>query len=278
MSFVRPAHLEQALDHLARDRWCVLAGGTDVYPAHVDRPIARPVLDISGLRELEGIEPTGDGIRIGALARWSDVLRADLPPAFDALKQAAIEVGSVQIQNAATVAGNLCNASPAADGVPPLLALDASVDVASRRGRRRLPLRDFVTGYRATALDTDELVTAIVVPAKAAAGISHFRKLGARKYLVISIAMVAVRLVAERGKVVQARVAVGACTPVALRLESLERDLIGMPLDRIGDAVQEDHLDPLRPIDDIRAPASYRREAAGVLVRRSLAAAAAGLP
>ena len=278
MSFVRPAHLEQALDHLAGDRWCVLAGGTDVYPAHVDRPFAQPVLDVSGLRELEGIESTEDGIRIGALVRWSDVLRADLPPALEALKQAAAEVGSVQIQNAGTVAGNLCNASPAADGVPPLLALDASVDVASRRGRRRLPLRDFITGYRATALDADELVTAVIVPAEAVAGVSHFQKLGARKYLVISIAMVAVRLVAERDKVVLARVAVGACTPVALRLEALERDLIGMPLDRIGDAVEEDHLDLLRPIDDIRAPASYRREAAGALVRRSLAAAAADLP
>lgn len=278
MSFVRPAHLEQALDHLAKDAWCVLAGGTDIYPAHVDRPIARPVLDISGLRELRGIERTEDGIRIGALARWSDVLRADLPPAFEALKQAAIEVGAIQIQNAGTVAGNLCNASPAADGVPPLLTLDASVELASIRGKRRLPLQEFVTGYRATALDTDELVTAIVVPPSASAGVSHFQKLGARKYLVISIVMVAVRLVADGGRIAEARVAVGACSPVALRLGALEHDLIGTPPGQVSDVVEERHLGPLQPIDDIRAPASYRRSAAGVLIGRSLRAAAARLP
>ncbi|MEM8948932.1 MAG: FAD binding domain-containing protein [Pseudomonadota bacterium] len=277
MSFARPTRLEHALDHLANQAWCVLAGGTDVYPAHVDRRIERPVLDISGLSELRSIDRTDKGVRIGALARWSDLLRSDLPPAFDGLKQAAIEVGSVQIQNAGTVAGNLCNASPAADGVPPLLTLDASVELASRRERRVLPLDAFLTGYRKTALQADELMTAIIIPAEATLGASDFRKLGARKYLVISIVMAAVRLAAADGRVAKARVAIGACSPVAIRLTALERDLAGAPLDQLPDIVTSDHVDPLTPIDDVRATAPYRRRAALVLVRRSLTSAAGRL-
>ncbi len=276
MSFARPARLEHALDHLADGPWQVLAGGTDVYPAHVDRPLASPVLDITGLAELGGVERTEQELRIGALTRWSDLLHADLPPAFDGLKQAAREIGSVQIQNAGTIAGNLCNASPAADGVPPLLTLDASVELASRRGRRRLPLEDFITGYRKTARAPDELMTAIVIPAESTRGASHFQKLGARRYLVISIAMTAIRLTAAGGRVTEARVALGACSPVALRLRGLERDLVGAPLGRLGDVVTAGHLDPLSPIDDIRASAPYRRDAALVLVRRSLQHAAEG--
>ncbi|MDH3664520.1 MAG: xanthine dehydrogenase family protein subunit M [Alphaproteobacteria bacterium] len=277
MQFARPTSLEHALDHLAAGPWCVLAGGTDVYPAQVDRPIDRPMLDISRLFELRGIERTADGWRIGGLTRWRELLAADLPPAFDGLKQAAIEVGSVQIQNAGTVAGNLCSASPAADGVPPLLTLDALVELASTRGVRRLPLQDFITGYRATAIEPDELLTAILIPEESARGASHFEKLGARKYLVISIVMVAVRLVAERGAVTEARAALGACSPVALRMTAFERDLIGAPLDRLDAVVTAEHLEALRPIDDIRASAAYRREAASVLLRRSLAQTAAGL-
>lgn len=278
MSFARPASLDFALDHLASGPWRLLAGGTDIYPAHVGRPIASPVLDISNLSELRGIEPTGNGWRIGALTRWSDLFfRADLPSAFDGLKLAAREIGSAQIQNAGTIAGNLCNASPAADGVPPLLTLDASVELASKRGWRTLPLHDFIIGYRKTALKPDELMTAIIIPADSTQGAGHFQKLGARKYLVISIVMTAVRLTAAGGRVTEARVALGACSPVALRLAGLEKDLVGTPLDRLGDIVTADHLEPLSPIDDVRATAAYRLDAALVLVRRSLACAADGL-
>ncbi len=169
-------------------------------------------------------------IVIGARTTWTDVLRADLPPAFDALKQAAREVGSIQIQNCGTVAGNLCNASPAADGVPPLLTLDAEVELRSKRGTRLVSLGDFVLGNRQTALARDELVSAIRIPKAATAGTSAFLKLGARKYLVISIVMVAARLVADaEGKVLSAAVAVGSCSAVAQRLKSLEHALVGLP-------------------------------------------------
>src|SRR5262249_12973399 len=156
------------------------------------------------------------------------LIAASLPPLFDGLKLAAREVGGVQIQNAGTLAGNLCNASPAADGVPALLALDAVVELAGPGGERSLPLERFILGPRRTALQTGELATAIRVPKPRGAARSHFLKLGARKYLVISIVMVAATIeVAADGRVAAAKVAVGACSPVAQRLRMLEMRLAG---------------------------------------------------
>ena len=163
----------------------VLAGGTDVYPAHVGRPFAGPVVDIVGLTELRGMEATDRAWRFGALMRWADIAAADLPPGFDGLRAAAREVGGIQVQNAGTIGGNLCTASPAADGVPNLLALDASVELASPSARRVLPIEDFLTGYRATALDRDEILTAVLVPRGGEDDRAAFLKLGLRRYLVI---------------------------------------------------------------------------------------------
>ena len=178
----------------------------------------------------------------------------------------------MQIQNAGTLGGNVCNASPAADGVPPLLVLDAVVELASLGGARRLPLADFIIGNRKTVLRPDELVTALLVPEPAPLARSRFLKLGARSYLVISIVMAAALVEAgEDGRVAAARVAVGACSAVARRLEALEAALVGQPLDgRLGAAVQPAHLAPLEPIDDVRGTAAYRRDAAVTLLRRLL--------
>src|SRR5205814_7080523 len=122
------------------------------------------VVDITALRELRGIVIEDEYIRIGGLTTWTEIVRIPLPRCFDALKAAAREVGSVQIQNRGTVAGNLCNASPAADGVPPLLALDAEVELASAAQRRRIPLSQFVAGNRKTARRADEILAAVLVP------------------------------------------------------------------------------------------------------------------
>ncbi len=255
----------------------MLAGGTDVYPAHVDKPLSEPVLDISGLSSLRSITAENGARRFGGLATWSDVIKADLPPAFDGLKLAAREIGSVQIQNTGTIGGNLCNASPAADSIPPLLTLDASVELSSHAGKRRLPLGDFLTGYRKTAKRDDELLTAVLIPADSVAGAAAFQKLGARKFLVISIVMAAVRLQAFQGQVTDVRVALGACSPVAARLFELEQDLVGRKLTDVAEAVAPRHLDMLSPIDDVRACADYRVDAALELVRRSLTRAAASI-
>jgi CO/xanthine dehydrogenase FAD-binding subunit len=274
-AYLRPAKLEEALEALAARPLTVLAGATDHYPARVGRDAAEDILDLSGLAPLKGISYTRSGWRIGAVTSWTEVIQCRLPPMFDVLKLAAREVGGVQIQNAGTVAGNLCNASPAADGVPALMALDASVELASRRGCRTIALDDFVIGPRKTARASDEIVTAILVPQPAHEARGHFLKLGARKYLVISMAMVAIVLETERRTVRRARIAVGACSPVPRRLQRLESQLSGRELDRsLGGCATMEHLDVLQPIDDIRASAQYRLDSALTLVRRGLEALA----
>src|SRR4249920_3004504 len=154
-AYLRPHCLAEALTALARPH-VVLAGGTDFYPARVGRAIGEDVLDIGGIAILRGISADAEGWRLGATTTWSELIETALPPLFDGLKQAAREVGGRQIQNAGTLAGNLCNASPAADGVPPLLALGAEVELAGRAGTRRLPLASFITGNRRTALRPGE--------------------------------------------------------------------------------------------------------------------------
>jgi CO/xanthine dehydrogenase FAD-binding subunit len=275
--YAQPTSLDEALALLAGGSWIVLAGGTDVYPALGEDPVTQPLLDVSRIEALRGIGLKPDGaIRIGALSTWTDIVRADLPSAFDALKQAAREVGSVQIQNRATIAGNLCNASPAADGVPPLLVLDAQVELTGGSGNRLVPLKDFIKGNRQTVRAGSELVTAIHIPASALDGKSAFFKLGSRRYLVISIAMIAARLAAnEDGIVTDAAVAVGACSAVAQRLPKLEAALKGQPVSASAGIAAPEHLGVLSPIDDVRAPAAYRMDAALEGVRRALGAAAA---
>ena len=274
-SYHRPATLKEALEVLASSSATIAAGCTDLFPATDRQALSGSVLDITGISALNGIEMTPTHIRIGATASWADIIRADLPPGFDMLKQAASEVGSVQIQTAATVAGNVCNASPAADGVPCLLALEAEVEIASSRGHRRLPLDQFITGVRQTALAPDEMVTAILIPQGAAAGRSCFLKLGARKYLVISIAMVAARLEIDEGVITRAALAVGACSVVATRLPRLEAALLGQPLTDCAGLISEALIaGDLTPIYDIRADAPYRLHAALELLRRAVNALA----
>lgn len=287
--YLRPNDLATALRLLSERPLIIVAGATDAYPAGLLRPSAGAILDISGLRELAGITPTEKHHRIGALTTWTEIADADLPPWFDGLRQAAREVGGRQVQNAGTLAGNLCHASPAADGLPNLLVLDAVVELASSAGIRRIAVAEFVTGNRRTVRRADELVTAILVPKPAApAGIglpaapagvglpaapvrAGFVKLGARRFLVISIVSVAVLLEPTvDGRVGRLRVAVGACSEVPRRLLALERDLEGLALDGLGRQVRPDHLAALSPIDDVRATAAYRREAALVLLRRLL--------
>ena len=271
--YLRPTSVDAALRALAGANLTIIAGGTDFYPARVGRPVVEDILDLGAVAGLGGIEERPDGWRIGAATTWSELIAADLPALFDGLKLAAREVGGVQIQNAGTLAGNLCNASPAADGVPPLLSLDASVELASRAGVERMALADFIQGNRRTARRADQLMTAIVVPKPAAGQArSHFLKLGARKYLVISIAMAAAVIeVDDDGRVAAARVAVGACSEVARRLPALEAALIGRPAEPgLGQLAAPSHLAALAPIDDIRGSGAYRLDAALTLVRRTL--------
>ncbi|HTT36462.1 MAG TPA: FAD binding domain-containing protein [Burkholderiales bacterium] len=271
--YLRPTDLTEALAALKAAPLEVLAGGTDFYPARVGRPIGGDILDITALSALRGVREQAAGWRIGALTTWSDLVAAPLPPVFDGLRSAARDVGGVQIQNAGTVAGNICNASPAADGVPALLALGAEVELAALDAVRRLPLREFIAGSRRTLRRPDELVTAVLIPAWGSDARSVFLKLGARRYLVISIVMVAACVEAgPDGAVARATVAVGACSEVAQRLTKLEAKLLGRPLaPALAGLARPDDLAPLAPISDVRGSAEYRRDAALTLVRRALA-------
>ena len=272
--YFRPKNLDDAIAVVNSSGGQILAGGTDFYPALGERVPQGDVIDISALREIRGISAQERYFRIGGLTTWTEVARAPLPRCFDALKAAAREIGSVQIQNRATVAGNLCNASPAADSVPALLVLDAEIELLSIAGSRRMPLAQFISGNRRTQKRTNEILTAVLVPRQLESAASAFLKLGARKYLVISISMVAVILETNSsGCVSQARVAVGSCSAVARRLFDLEKDLLGQLVDpQIGSLVGPQHLATLSPIDDIRATAEYRRDASVTLVRRALQA------
>jgi CO/xanthine dehydrogenase FAD-binding subunit len=272
--YARPRTIEEATRAMATPGALALGGGTDVYPAHVGRSLSRPIVDLSRVEGLRGITHTADAVRFGAATTWTDIVRAQLPPAFDGLKAAAREVGSIQIQNRGTIAGNLCNASPAADGVPPLLSLDASVELASPEGRRVLPLSAFITGYRRTALGPGEIVTAVLVPSPASTARSAFVKLGARRYLVISILMAAAVIETDaQGRILQAAVAVGSASPVAQRLPDLEAELRGFG-GRPSAILTPRHLAGLAPIDDVRATAAYRLEAALSAVGEALDLAA----
>lgn len=280
--FLQPATLAEAVQALAETRGVVLSGGTDFFPSRVDRPITETVIDISRVRELKGISIEAERIVIGGRTTWSEIVSAALPRCFDGLKSAAREVGSIQIQNFGTVAGNLCNASPAADSVPPLLTLDAEVHLASASGTRAMPLADFILGNRKTARRADEILTSVSVPRRLENAASSFLKLGARRYLVISIVMVAVTILNDkrngdvnddRGCVAEARIAVGSCSAVARRLPRLEESLVGASArPGLGKLATVDYFGALSPIDDVRGTAEYRRDASVTLVQRAIEA------
>jgi CO/xanthine dehydrogenase FAD-binding subunit len=266
--YLRPAALDEALAALAARPMVVLAGGTDHFPVRAVRTPDEDILDITGLAGLGAVAERADHWWLPCQVTWSKLIATNLPPGFEGLKSAARQVGGRQVQNTGTIVGNLCNASPAADGIPCLLALRAQVELASVAGHRIVEVADFVTGPRQTQRHQDELVLGLRVPREVAAR-SVFLKLGARRYLVISIAMVAVQAeLAADGTVLSAQIAVGACSARAQRLPALEAALLGQPPE--ATVVRAEHLDALSPIDDVRGTATYRRAAALELVRRAV--------
>ena len=277
MEYHSPVSLQDALDVLGDGGARIVAGATDFFPGLERGREPERLLDVTRIPEMRGISVSDAGWRIGGATTWTEVIEYPFPAAFSGLKAAAREVGSAQIQNSGTVAGNICNASPAADGVPPLLTLGAMVETVSARGSRLLRLEDFIVGVRKVSLHPDEIVAAVHVPADCRDGRSSFLKLGSRKYLVISISMVAVLIHLGPGrKVAEARIAVGACSPVAVRLPELEAAVVGLDADSLeaGFPSGPELLRPLAPLDDIRASAEFRNRSTMELCRRALVAAA----
>ena len=279
-AFCRPRSLGEALQAMAEGVAMPLAGGTDILPGWANGAVRRPLVDLSSVPERAGhVGEDADGWYFGAMTTWSQLAAARLPPYFDAAKQAALEVGGRQIQNRGTLVGNVCNASPAADGVTALVCLEAVVRLRSLRGARSVALADFVTGNRQTARAADELVTGLTVPRRGPDARSVFRKLGARRYLVISIAMVAVLLEGSKREMKHVAIAAGSCSAKPVRMASLERGFAGGDANRLAAAAAAGAALPeLTPISDVRASSAYRAHAARTLIAGAVADCAALLP
>ncbi len=272
MEFLRAASVDEALA-AARDGAAFVAGGTNLVPDVLfgRKKIARAV-DISRLDELRYIEEADGKIRIGALATVTDLLDSDLiRTAASPLHESALEFAGPLVRNRASVAGNIMDASPAADLAPPLLAQDAIVELVSVEGERVLPLSEFFLDYRKTAVRPEELVKAVVIDPLGAEDHCAYYKLQLRRAMAIAVVGVAVVLRMNGGVCSEATIGLGAVAAIPYRAHAAEAHLRGK---EIGEAEIESAAaaaaDSAQPIDDVRASASYRRKMCGVLVRRLL--------
>ncbi len=283
--YLIPATLEHALtalaEHVQLGRTRVLAGGTDIL-VELEHGAAAPatLVDLSRVPGLDQITLDAERrIHIGPLVTHNQAVAHPLIREHGwPLLRACWEVGAPQIRNRGTLAGNLATASPANDTITPLWTLGASLTLASSRGRRTLPLPEFFRGVRKTALEPDEIILDISfkVPPSTARG--TFIKAGLRRAQAISLVNIAVLLDFDGDDVVEARIAFGSVAPTIVRAEAAEAILAGRgPLTPAAIAEAARLIqDAIRPIDDVRASAAYRRHLAGVITRRALEQLASG--
>jgi CO/xanthine dehydrogenase FAD-binding subunit len=276
MEILQPDTWREALEMKAANPAALpIAGGTDVMvELNFDRVRPAAMLDLTRVPELTDWSRENGRLRIGAGVTYTRLI-AELGTELPGLAIASRTVGSPQIRNRGTVGGNLGTASPAGDGLPPLYAADAEVEVASTRGTRRIPIVDFVTGPKRTSLAADELIAAFVTPA--AGGPQQFAKIGTRNAMVIAVCSLALALWPEERRVTAC---IGSAGPTPIRAREAEAfadgvlaDLWDVPdplpesaLHRFGELVEA----AARPIDDVRGTAGYRHHALGVLARRTL--------
>jgi xanthine dehydrogenase small subunit len=276
--YFRPRSLEEALEILAAraDDLRPLAGGTDILVRAKDGLADRGALfDLTAVPDLKGIEEKDDHLWIGAAATHTEILRSALVARLaPALPAACAVIGGPQIRNRGTLGGNLANASPAADTVPPLYAADAVVELASVSTRREVPISELFLGPRQSVIARDELILGVRVPKRPGVR-GAFLRLGQRQAQAISKVSVAVAMTFQDGRPDWVRVALGAVAPTVLRARETEKALLAGgwdALQRAKDAVREE----VRPIDDLRSTAAYRREMAAVLLERAVRQVAEG--
>ncbi|MFO0997774.1 MAG: xanthine dehydrogenase family protein subunit M [Alphaproteobacteria bacterium] len=275
---VEPRSLKDALDVLAEQAGSTvpLAGGTNVLvDMRTGRRTADRLVSLQHLGELRGLGKANGEVVLGARTTLTDlVYDPRIGEAAPALASAARVFAGAMVRNVATIAGNVCSASPAADLVPPLMTLGATVVLKSRGGERTVPLDQFYPVLHEIARRKDELVTAFRWPKRPDRSAHAFYKLALRKGDAITVTSVAVLLGAEGGKCTSARIALGAVAPTVMRVPEAERILVGAALtDAVLAKAASLAQEACRPIDDIRASAEYRRHAVGVLVRRLVAEA-----
>jgi xanthine dehydrogenase small subunit len=269
-SYLRPRTLEEAVvARAAYPDWMVLAGGTDLMVNANHKPTPTGILDLWRLAGLGFIRVEADAIVIGAGTTWHEVerhpaIRERLRP----LALAAKEIGALQIQARGTLGGNVGTSSPVGDSLPVLLALDATIEVASVRGRRSIPYHAYCTGYRKTQLAADELIVAAHVPLPSATTRTTWRKVGTRRAQSISKVMGAAAITLDGDVVTSARVALGAVADRPMRITAVEDAVKGLALAKAADAARMALRTAIHPIDDVRSTALYRRDVAENLVAR----------
>lgn len=280
--YCAPDTLEEALARLGADpaRARAIAGGTDLL-VQMRAGSAAPALLVDLRRlPLSGITREGDVVVIGAGTTHTQIIESPLiAQHFPALAAACRSIGGPPVRNRGTLGGNLATASPAADSAPPLLAYDAVVELAEQGGRRSVPLAQFFVGYRRTALQPGEILTAVRLPVPPPRTAAVFTKLGRRNAMAIAVVSVAIRLsLDEAGQVSVARIALGSVAPVPLRALAAEALLAGQPpgkalFSKAAHAARE----AASPITDLRASAEYRARMVEVLTARTLVTAHAAL-
>jgi len=271
-AYYRPRSLEEALEILAQrpGEARAVAGGTDILVKAKDGAESRAAFfDLTAVPELRGIEERGDHLWIGAGCTHTEMMGSPLVARHvPALPAACAVVGGPQIRNRGTLGGNLANASPAADTVPPLYAADALVETVSISSRRDVPVADFFTGPRESLLARDELITGVKVPLRPGVR-GAFLRLGQRQAQAISKVSVAVAMSFRDGRPDWVRVALGSVAPTVIRARETEKALLAGGYDalrRAKEAVKEE----VKPIDDLRSTREYRREMAAVLLERAV--------
>jgi len=263
--------LDGVLAILAEDpgAWRPFAGGTDLMVQLAAGTLThRQFVNVWGLRELRHVTVADDAVTIGALTTFSDVQKHELLGAeFPLLGRAAADTGGIANQNRGTIAGNVANASPAADTPPALLVYDAAIELASTRGRRLVPYDRFHSGYKQMDLAPDELITAVRLPRRSG-WIQHYRKVGARRAQAISKVCFAAAARVEQGRIAEVRLAFGSVRPTVVRAAQAEAALTAATPDRdtIRAALDALHRD-IAPIDDIRSTQAYRTTVAANLLR-----------
>jgi CO/xanthine dehydrogenase FAD-binding subunit len=268
--YLRPRDLDEAVTARAtHPGWLVLAGGTDLMVNANRREIPAGLLDLWRLPAICFVRVADDAIAIGAGTTWHEVERHPaIRDRMRPLAAAAREIGALQIQARATLGGNVGTSSPVGDSLPVLLALDAEIEVASVRGHRRLPYREWCTGYRTTQLQPDELIVAAHVPVPGPATRTTWRKVGTRRAQSISKVMGAAAITLDGDIVTSARVALGAIAERPIRIAAVEAAVRGQRLGDAAEAARAAVRATIRPIDDVRSTAVYRREVAENLVAR----------
>jgi len=275
-SYHSPTSASEAAHLLMQAGAKALSGGTDLIPQlREDRRQAVHVVDLKRIPELTSTRVIdGGALAIGAAVTATAVAaRQDVRSHYPALAEAAGMIGSLQVQNRATLGGNVCNAAPSADAVPPLIVLDADAIIAGTDGERRVSLESLFAAPGRTSLAPDELLVAIVLPKPGVRSVSHYMRFTPRREMDIAVVGVAASITCDaQGAISSARVALASVAPTPIRAASAEAVLAGQMFDvDIIAAAANAAVDDARPISDTRGSADYRRELVSVLTRRVLA-------